>query len=189
MTEDICVSLDSWIIQDGNYGDFARGDRRAFALEFHAEELVAVPDWETTEVSFRRQRGAAYKVRARKVFEAAGWRVIDFGLLAYSEDGSIVPGDGAVRGRIELGVDPFTYFERLARTTDAPALIYDWEIRQIERGVLPGAAPGDDSTLPRAAAPLIEVDRTKAWTDEGGRATYLLHCRRLPGEPRRTLQP
>ena len=36
MTDLLAVGLASWIIQDGNYGDFKRGDRKAFALEFWA---------------------------------------------------------------------------------------------------------------------------------------------------------
>jgi hypothetical protein len=39
-TADVVVALDSWIIQDGNYGDFARDMNDAFALEFLASESL-----------------------------------------------------------------------------------------------------------------------------------------------------
>jgi hypothetical protein len=35
MTDLLVVGLSSWIIQDGNYGNFSRGADAAFALEFH----------------------------------------------------------------------------------------------------------------------------------------------------------
>jgi hypothetical protein len=34
MTDTLVVGLHSWIIRDGNYGDFARDTNAAFALEF-----------------------------------------------------------------------------------------------------------------------------------------------------------
>ena len=36
----LTVGLASWVVQDGNYGDFARGKRAAFALEFFALESL-----------------------------------------------------------------------------------------------------------------------------------------------------
>lgn len=34
------IGLDSWIIQDGNYGDFHRGQEATFAVEFHPERVA-----------------------------------------------------------------------------------------------------------------------------------------------------
>lgn len=34
MNAEYTIGLSSWIIQDGNYGEFARGDVTAFAVEF-----------------------------------------------------------------------------------------------------------------------------------------------------------
>lgn len=31
----LIIGLDSWVIQDGNYGDFAQATRVSFALEFY----------------------------------------------------------------------------------------------------------------------------------------------------------
>ncbi|HYG30595.1 MAG TPA: hypothetical protein VD887_10310 [Allosphingosinicella sp.] len=189
MTERVCVILDSWIIQDGNYGDFARGDRRPFALSFYPKELVPVQPWESSQPSFTHKGLGEYAVRGRRVFEARGWWVIDIGLLAYAEHAPAPSGAELVRGRLQLGIDPFSYFERLARTADAPALVYDWEIEKIERGARPLVVhASDQATMPSAAKP-VDVERTDAWRDDGGRAAYLLHCRRLPGEPRWTLRP
>jgi len=40
MADSLVVGLSSWIIQDGNYGDFSRGERAAFALEFYASTEI-----------------------------------------------------------------------------------------------------------------------------------------------------
>jgi hypothetical protein len=36
------IHLESWIVQDGNYDDFSRGQDAAFAVEFYPDELVVV---------------------------------------------------------------------------------------------------------------------------------------------------
>lgn len=41
MADTLIVGLHSWIIQDGNYGDFARDTNAAFALEFYALSPLA----------------------------------------------------------------------------------------------------------------------------------------------------
>jgi hypothetical protein len=76
-----------------------------------------------------------------------------------------------ISGEISIGIDPFDYFERLAREPDAPCLIYDWQIEKIER---------------RMGLGWSEIDKTDAWKDDRGLAEYLLHCKRLDGPPRRT---
>ena len=40
MVTDLVVRLSAWTIQDGNYGDFARGDEVAFAVEFYASQAL-----------------------------------------------------------------------------------------------------------------------------------------------------
>ena len=47
MADTLIVGLHSWIIQDGNYGDFARDTNAAFALEFYASAPLEVFEFES----------------------------------------------------------------------------------------------------------------------------------------------
>src|SRR6476659_2245245 len=98
----------AWIIQDGNYPDFAVGQDTRFALEFHSETMDAASEGP----SVLEQVGAdRYRVRAQVVWRLdqhaePAW-VIDFGMLAYQ---SMAPpahaGVGSwVTGEMYLGVD------------------------------------------------------------------------------------
>jgi hypothetical protein len=167
----LAVGLDSWIVQDGNYDDFKRGDEVAFALEFYAltEWKPVGPEKHPTLIN---QEGARYSALAQVAYVAPGWWVIDAGVLLF-RDGAppsgLHPGSW-VAGEIDIGIDPFFYFESLSSDPKAPPLIYDWKIQKIEM----------------QAAPLIEIVATDAWQDAGGHAQYLLHCERLPAPARRT---
>jgi hypothetical protein len=191
MTDLLAVGLASWIIQDGNYGDFRRGDRKAFALEFFAStDLDKVKAESTTLPSLERGWGAIHKALGKVVHVTDDWWVIDTGILIYN--GAEKPptdvrvGD-RVTGEINVGIDPFAYFERLARDPNAPALIYDWEIEKIEMQTSPfvEVQPRLRTRDPRQLG-MMEIDATNAWTDDGGAADYVLHCRRLDGPARRT---
>ncbi|HYW59089.1 MAG TPA: hypothetical protein VE909_01095, partial [Xanthobacteraceae bacterium] len=94
-----------------------------------------------------------------------------------------------VRGEIFIGIDPFFYFERLAREPDAPALIYDWEIEKIEMQTAPfiEVRPRLRERDP-ARLGWTEIAETDAWKDDGGLADYVLHCRRLDGSPRHAVK-
>jgi len=50
MTDFLVVALSSWIIQDGNYGDFARSVDAAFALEFYTSASLEEFEPERTAV-------------------------------------------------------------------------------------------------------------------------------------------
>jgi hypothetical protein len=72
MTADLlAVELSSWIIQDGNYGDFSCGDRAAFALEFHApQDLTPFAPEEPPVPSLTDRGAAAYDVFGQAVYLA-----------------------------------------------------------------------------------------------------------------------
>jgi hypothetical protein len=132
-----------------------------------------------------------YNATGRVVHVADDWWVVDFGLLAFREDKSSThrfrPGD-CVRGEISFGIDPFFYFERLARLDGAPALIYDWTITKIEMQTAPRI-----ETKPKyfERDPQLlgwrEIEKTDAWQDDDRSAEYLLHCRRAQASPRHRL--
>ena len=73
------VGLSSWIIQDGNYGDFAVGDEAEFA-EFYPHSM---------RLSRRRERaceplsGNRYRIRGQVVYTDRSAYVVDFGIMAF----------------------------------------------------------------------------------------------------------
>lgn len=139
MTVNLEIHLARWIIEDGNYDDFCVGEQRKFALQLWA----STPLTKSAEnvVALREQSGHAYDVVGKLVFAADGVRVIDCGVLAYSEweteieDGCKV-GD-FVQGNLRFGVDPFFYFEQHCRIPGIPPLIYEWQVNSIEQDTTP----------------------------------------------------
>lgn len=126
--------------------------------------------------------------------------VLRFGLLAYSVRMIDVPGRRLragdwVAGEIELAVDPFFYFEQLAKRKRLPPLIYAWRVHELLQQTAPWvpAKPGDfpgDAVAEQAIAEgtlqirdssqhgWAAIAQTDAWQDDGGNASYLLRCRR-----------
>jgi hypothetical protein len=184
----LAVGLASWIIQDGNYGDFACGDRAAFALEFYGstelDEVKRAP-----MPSLVSAGGVLYKALGEVVHVSDDWWAIDVGTMIFQE--AEPPRNarlgGWMSGEISVGIDPFTYFERLAREPDAPSLIYDWTIEKIEMQTTPSVEVRPHSMARDSGRPRWrEIDKTDAWKDNGGLADYILHCRRFDGPARRT---
>ena len=139
MTVSLEIHLARWIIEDGDYDDFCVGERRKFALELwtstplkkNAEKVMAL----------REQSGHSYDVVGKLVFAADGVRVIDCGVLAYSERETEIE-DGCkvgdfVQGNLRFGVDPFFYFERHCKIPSIPPLIYEWQVNSIEQDTAP----------------------------------------------------
>lgn len=186
IADTLVVGLSSWIIQDGNYRDFARDANSAFALEFYASPPLE--DFEPDSVrtpSLTYVGDACYEVVGQVVHVADDWWVIDVGILVFREEKvptSLRQGSW-LRGKIQIGIDPFFYFERLAHQPGAPALIYDWKIEKIEVQAAPLI-----EVRPRVMERDItklgwkEIVETSAWDDEG---EYLLHCNRLDSPARR----
>lgn len=193
------VSLDAWVLQDGNYTDFAVGERRRFALELgyrRDRRLRRDPAAAPPYCRFA-GHGAWYDAAGRVVrvsSDPAAGRdafVVDVGVLAFSHslvfDGQEAPALGdAWSGRIRLGVDPLFYQDELVRLPGMPALAYDWRITRIELDATQIVEvehghplyPGRDRGPQRVRDPEREtwrpVERTHAW-DDGGRA-YRLTC-------------
>lgn len=177
----------SWIIQDGNYPDFARNTDAAFALEFYAPHPLQEAELPPSQVPLLNYLGdASYEVLGQVVHVAGDWWVLNAGFPAFSEQKP--PKNAALdcwlRGRIHIGIDPFSYFERLAHQPGAPALIYDWKIERVEVQTAP-LVEVKPRVMMRDPAKFgwREIAKTDAWHDEG---EYLLHCRHLDTPPRIT---
>jgi hypothetical protein len=175
------VGLSSWVIEDGNYADFHRGQIAEFALEFHpAGALVAgLP----APPSARHLDADRYRVRAQVSLPMPDVWLIDCGVIAYHErdEPAGVAGGATVSGVVALGVDPFPYFERLGRHRGMPPLIYSWEVLEIRvqeaaAVALAGSRQMDSSW--RA------VERTDS--RDGDLSEFLLTCRLLDRPAKRT---
>lgn len=181
---EIRVGLSAWIIQDGNYGDFALGDRAKFALEFAPSGVLHRTDKD--QLDARHLEAARHHVRARIVFVSSDCWVIDTGrFLAFQE---IAPPEIAkvgaiVEGHVYVGIDPFFYFERLHTLFGMPALSYRWVVREIERETTPWVSDtfADGRKFLRrdeTKTSFMPVAKTDAWHDDHGHGHYVLVCGR-----------
>jgi hypothetical protein len=177
----LSIGIDSWIIQDGNYGDFVIGETRKFALEFGGKKLVSSL---ASDTSAQLVRNCIYRVRAKVVFVHPKVWVIDFGMLAYWQ--SVPPAHAEVgswvEGEILIGIDPFSYKDDLHKLPDIPRLICSWKLDGILRNDAPWLVESVDErgckTLKRDVSSEIwsNVERTDALEDDTGSASYILQC-------------
>ncbi|QKK17100.1 hypothetical protein [Rhizobium indicum] len=189
MLNELAVGLSAWIIMDGNYGEFQKGQRAAFALEFYNEAALRISE-HRGDVFMRRESGSFYQARGRVTHISEDWWAMDFGIPAFQN----VPPPKDVRpgtwleGRVYIGIDPFFYFEQISHFDDAPDMIHDWIIEGIEMQTAPFVDAGENRMVrDPALSGWREIPETDAWNDDDGSAEYLLHCRRISVTPRRAL--
>src|SRR3569832_43863 len=82
------IGLASWIIQDGNYGDFNADQNAEFALEFYCDSAAKslVP-----ERSFHRLEPAKYQINGEVAWATDKLWVLDFGIRAFQERKPLIP--------------------------------------------------------------------------------------------------
>jgi hypothetical protein len=176
--------MSAWVIQDGNYPDFAVGQRAEFALEFYAAEQLRPGRGPGTAVSLG---DARYEISATVTTVREDAWVIDFGIQAYRESPPApdIEVGSDVAGIVYVGIDPFSYFERLAHVPDMPPLVYTWDILDIRRIM----APSKESEVSAAGEPLRfeHLSSTDAWHDDNyGVAEYVFDCQLVDVPPKRT---
>jgi hypothetical protein len=178
--ESFNIGLDSWIIQDGNYPDFQVGQEADFALEFYP--LLFKPSDKQTK-SFRHLNNCNYQICGQVIYQTRNVWVLDFGLLAYEQakPPRYATKDAWVEGEIDLGIDPFFYFEELYGLPGMPALTNRFRIEQILLETTPWFISKDDggrTVLERVKLKesFKEVYETDAWNDDNGSACYILKC-------------
>jgi hypothetical protein len=189
MKDSFMVGVSSWIIKDGNYGNFRQGDHAAFALEFYAPTALALTGHAYGQTpSLLNVDSNLYRVAGQVSYFSSDWWVVDAGVLLYQKHrppGGVKIGSW-LYGEVRLGIDPFFYLQRLSREYAAPALIYDWQINRIEIQTAPLI---EDNTGVMVRDPerlgWRDIDETNAWHDDDGHAEYVLHCQRLDSPPRR----
>jgi len=183
------VVLPSWIIQDGNYGDFEQGQIAEFALEFSP---VAVEPSVAGLVIAEPIAEGRYRVTAQIIYLTSEVWVLDFGLRVFQESR---PPEGLIAGMfvtgdIWVGIDPFFYFERLSAIPTMPSLSYSWRIDRISQQTAPFIEQlhlDGTAYLARdeAQSHYRDIPRTDAWHDDRGKAEYVLHCTLSDAVPRR----
>jgi hypothetical protein len=128
------ISINSWIIQDGNYPDFEVGQIAEFAVEFWIPEAVK-PVACSEEISAKKVGAYLYDTVAEVVLQTDDITILDIGILVYNESSlplRLFPPQGTRFAiQLGLGVDPFFYFERLCNIPEIPPLIYSWKISSI----------------------------------------------------------
>jgi len=113
-----------------------------------------------------------YELVAELVAEIVGrepW-VVDFGLRAYCDDLETPLGeDGAVVSfSAYLGVDPFTYFEQLAKDRAVPSLIYTWRVERIGRETAPWIEQEPGFFVRDHTKRAFAEVRENGWEDDAG---------------------
>src|SRR5262245_35264175 len=177
------VGLDSWIIQDGNYGDFAAGSTAKFALEFSPLTMHLI---DTGKPRLERIGACRFHIRAEVAYLNRSVWVLDFGIMAFQNQKprSKVRKGNWVEGEVYLGIDPFFYFEGLHARRGMPQLQYNWRIRKIFLETTPWLGSEDEEgrtilTRDRDRESFVEVAKTNAWEDDDKRAHYILQCEKI----------
>jgi hypothetical protein len=178
----INIGLASWIIQDGNYGEFEVGNFYRFAMEFFPKEISLFDDSQNHERSLIWKEGTMYEACGKILYSGPSSWVIDCGVPLFQEQ---KPPDWAkkdmdVKGLIYIGIDPFFYFEYLKDYAEMPDLFRQWLVRRILLETTPWIETSKDgrNLIMRAQEPptFTEVQRTNAWEDDDGMADYILVC-------------
>lgn len=188
MTQNLEIYLDSWIIEDGNYGDFCVGERRKFALEFWTSSPLTRATENVT--CLREQPDHSYDVAGRLAFASDGVWVIDCGVLAYSERESEIEGGckvgDFVRGNLRFGVDPFFYFETHCKLPRIPPLIYEWQVNSIEQDTTPYVLSNDGRMYRRDESKRSHQavrGTAKSFITPDRAPSFVLYCSKLGTEP------
>jgi hypothetical protein len=174
------IGLSSWIIQDGNYGDFETGQHAEFALEFYSQTYRKS---DVSSKTLKKLGAAEYEIIGEVIYLTPEVWILNFGICAFQESKppeGISIGDFVV-AKIHLGIDPFFYFERLFALPKMPALIYSWKINAIGQQTAPlieSHEPSGQKTLIRDEKKVgySVIAKTDAWKDDGGHAEYVLTC-------------
>lgn len=134
------IGLGGWIIADGNYPGFRKGEEAKFALEFRSEKGLTPTTRKEKTLKPLHEVRPLYEVSGLTIYANPKAWVCDFGLLTYRETSKMPDwADTGVSctGSAYIGVDPFDYKERLHKLSGMPKLTYLVAIRRIFRDTTP----------------------------------------------------
>jgi hypothetical protein len=142
----------------------------------------------SNEIYANHIKESLYNVNGKVIFCSEGFVVLDIGILVYCETKELFEVNKYLNGKINLGIDPYFYFEYGYKRKGIPPLIYSWTLT----GLLIETAPfiesildTDERILIRDPAKLkkIAINSTNAWYDDNGSASYLLICKVIDLKP------
>jgi hypothetical protein len=171
------IGLSAWIVQDGNYRDFAVGDVRPFALEFYAEKFSVKS---SGSIGMKHLKDCIYEIEAQVIFKKAKLTIIDFGYRAYTEGKIDAKAGDWIKGEVGIGIDPFFYFESWERDPEVPKIKSKWRVDRIFMDTTP-LVEFESKNFRRDEARFseIEIQMTNAWNDDSGNGSYALYCTRM----------
>jgi hypothetical protein len=185
MMESLYVGVGAWIIQDGNYTDFAIGQKLGFALEFYPD-FLKVSDCRSRSADH--MNASRYKVCGQVIYRSKTVWVLDAGFLAYqnSKPPKFAKKGTWVEGEVQIGIDPFMYSESLNKMPGMPPLTCEFRIDQIFLETTPWMTTIDENgrTLIKRneqEESYVEIAETDAWRDDGEHAHYVLKCVYIKG--------
>jgi len=182
------ISLDHWVLLDENYADFLKNEIREFALNVR---LKRVKKSDTNLRTIKCTQSSDYLGNGLVVFKDDNILVIDFGILAYSDDryiAGIEIGD-YLSGVFELRVDSYDYFEVLFKIEGILPLIYTWKVKKIFYETSPMFNISPDKNMIETLAPGTiyssqEIDSTSVSCIEPVQPHFILCCTLLPPSPK-----
>jgi hypothetical protein len=182
----LCVAFQGWMVGDGNYPDLHVGEEVRFAVELHPHSLAPTPASSPSLTPIHHNR---YRFHGPVVYRSKSVWIVDVGLLLYerTKPPAVAQVGAWLSGELELGVDPFFYFEVLYKLPGIPALIYPWRIERILLETTPWLSRvGDTGQTIQWREQSREAYTTVGETDyakhDDGLSNYLLECIRI-GEP------
>lgn len=161
-----CVGVCDWIIEDGGYEDFKKNQYTEFALEFFPE------NWHQSSIQKKiaeQLNLSRYRINAEVVYLSSDEWILDFGICAYSEGPpSWAQLHDFVAAEIYLGIDVCGCSGPIYELPGVPPLIYSWNI---------------DYIYAEKENHLLEIEQMDVWNDKFSH--YNLICTKLENPPTR----
>ncbi len=192
------IGLEGWIMQDGNYKDFAVGEEREFALEYGPKRLP--PGSEKTchiakpvNPSIEHIEEHLYDMTGQFSFIYKEFNVVDFGMVKAYARGNWRTRDSRdelpstligeyITGHFYLAVDPFFWKESRRHYDHFPNITEKWRIDEILFDVTPVQLVGRTWTPVQEERIFKSLDKTNMWKDTPPGmniplgTSYLLNC-------------
>lgn len=197
------IGLELWIIGDGNYKHFQRGQIGDFALQFYPRSIRITQEKIKSAILIEDD---IYRAVAEVVFHSEKTWILDFGLCAFDVynlhnfrdeiNSSTVSIGDFLEIEFSLGLDPFYYFEQLHKVPGIPPIIYEWRIDSItaQTGFMikdennnwrwPDRENCSYSEVEKTDGPLLDEKRRNFDSPVKQCLTYILNCTQIDEKPK-----
>jgi hypothetical protein len=174
------LGTQAWVIQDGNYEDFALGQRYSSAVTAFPHPVEGSSSAGAPQTRPLEDGRYAFSCAILKFAGYGAW-VIDFGIHCYGK--AALP-EGAQVGDVLAGEVrfflPYPAVYQEGFDSAASHSTYSWQVERIRVETTPWLV-GEDGVHRRDSNKIgyVDVESTNAETDEGGSADYLFDCKLL----------